>query len=61
MAIKIGDRVDVTASKFNEDFENDFTGIVVSFSGFGLFARDQDDNVWYCDMDQCELTEENQE
>jgi hypothetical protein len=49
--------VSVTA-KANDMFE-DFIGTVIGVNGSQVIVRDQDDDVWDCEAEQCEvLTDE---
>ena len=50
---KIGDPVYVTSKEGNPP--NEFAGIVIGFKDILIQVRDQEDDVFDCDEDQCEF------
>lgn len=55
-AIQVGD--EVVATPKNDDFSHEFVGVVISQNKGYYQVRDQEDNVWDCDLDQLALAED---
>ena len=56
ISIQVGD--EVVASPKNNDFSNEFVGVIISRNKGYYQVRDQDDNVFDCDLDQLSLVED---